>query len=161
VKVYHFETSWKYVYCIVRCPYCKNLQGGQYPVKMTKCQVCSKRISLEKVGLIGVYDDLKEMQGNLMVMKWSGENEDDLKGIIKVADTPIERKKTSGGRDGIRKMILEKLETDLPREVLIKDMVKEGNDMELVENVLDELIEMGLIHYPRYSLLRKVRTIKQ
>jgi len=145
----------------VKCPFCKNLQGGQYPVRSTKCQVCSKRIDLAKTGLIGTYEDLKEMQGNLMAMKWGGEGENDLKEVITAADANPEMKKPLRGRDGIRKGILEKLETDLPRDVLVEDMVNEGNEKELVEEVLEELIEMGLVHYPRYSLLRKVGTIKQ
>jgi len=144
------------VYCIVKCPFCKNLQGGQYPVKITKCQVCSKRIDLQRTGLIGTYDDLKEMQGNLMAMKWGGEGENELKEVIGSTDTKVDIKRPFRGRDGIRSSILEKLETDLPREILMDLMISEGNDRGLIEEVLEELIEQGLVHYPKYSLLRKV-----
>ncbi|MGA1820507.1 MAG: hypothetical protein ACMUHU_05805 [Thermoplasmatota archaeon] len=149
------------MYCIVKCPFCKNLQGGRYPVKVTKCKVCSKRIDLEKTGLIGTYEELKEMQGNLMAMKWKGEDEDDLVDVIAKSEPTAEAKKTSKGRDGIRRAILEKLETDHPRDLLVKELASEGNDIELVEIVLEELIENGLVHYPRYALLRKVGTVKR
>ncbi|MGA1792648.1 MAG: hypothetical protein ACMUHM_01730 [Thermoplasmatota archaeon] len=143
------------MYCIVKCPFCKNLQGGVYPVKTTRCQVCSKRIDLHRTGLIGVYDDLKEMQGNLMAKKWEGGDEEDLIEVVQTTGEPVERKKRLHGRDGIRKAILQKLETDLPRNALIEEIVREGHDKDTVEEVLEELIEKGLVHYPRYSLLRK------
>lgn len=143
------------MYCIVRCPYCRTIQGGLYPVKRTRCQICSRSINLTSIGPVAVFDDHSEMQAVLRVMKLKNGGDEGIKDVV--FDTGIEKTTfpTGKGRDGLRNRVLMSLHTEMNREELVLELTEEGYDRELIEDVIDELTRSGMIHYPRYDVLKK------
>lgn len=142
------------VYCIVRCPHCSNIQGGRYPIKRTRCQRCSKTINLERIGLTGTYESLKEMRAVLISLKWGNEEPlyhegaelESKKGAIKGGSPK--------GRDGLRKILLEIIEEESSRDIIFKRGASKGYEIELIEEVIEELMAHGLIHSPRHGILK-------
>jgi hypothetical protein len=142
------------VYCIIKCPFCTNVQGGQFPVKKTICKLCSKTINLDKVGTMGTYQDLKEMQAVLISMKWEGEDPIIHNGIHpnnKMDHFNVSTK----GRDALRRSLLKAIEEESSRDVVIQRMVCLGYEIDNIENVIEELMINGLIISPIYGKLKK------
>lgn len=145
------------VYCIVRCPYCKGLQGGQHPVKRVKCRTCSKVIKVDRIGVIATYDNHAEMQISLRKMKWGGLEPPEANEILPVEQSTSSPNKSGvKGKDHLRRSIIKRLESISERNEMISSLVLEGYDIETIEDAIDELISQGLVYSPKYGSLKKV-----
>lgn len=144
------------MYCIVKCPYCQNLQGAQYPIKNTRCRVCSKTLDLKKIDPLGIFDDRDTMKKNLLSLKWDKETpieefeESVKKGAIG------QKNPSSGSRDRLRTMILEEAGTNAFTEEIVQIIGERGYSREDVENCMEELKRKGLLYSPRFGKVKRV-----
>ena len=144
------------MYCIIKCPFCSNIQGGQYPVKKTRCHICSKTLHLDRMPPLGVYEDIKEMQAVLISMKWEGEGSPARSGDdkAKVRKPTIDNRTKS--RDRLRRALLSIIEEENSRDKVLQRAISMGFSPEDIEATLDELISKGLVISPTFGVLKKI-----
>jgi hypothetical protein len=145
------------VYCISKCPYCKNVKGCKYPIKTTTCNICGKRFNLEKIGVIATFSSLGEMQVALRTINWKGDEEPKIDQLVEMEGGKRNgQNKERIGKDHLRTSILKRLEMISSRDRLIDELKSLGFEPGDIEETLEELISKGLVYSPRYGTLKLV-----
>ncbi|MBN1389883.1 MAG: hypothetical protein JXA22_04495 [Candidatus Thermoplasmatota archaeon] len=108
-----------------------------------------------KISPVSVFDTLERMQATLKAIKWEGGENKILHEEISEHRGSVDHYASGRSRDSLRRYILKVLDRDMDREHLLTHLIEEGYDRVLIEDVIEELLIAGLLHYPSYEMLRK------
>ncbi len=142
---------------MIKCPYCKNIQGARYPIKTTRCFLCSKKIDLGKIGPMATFDDRNELRNALMAVKIKDVDPEELMEISQKVPQE-ERKINKGkGKDHLRRSILGSSIDHIHLKDLIEIISEYGYDMDEIHRTIDELVEKGLLYRPDMETVASVK----
>ena len=96
---------------------------------------------MDKIGNIGTFNYLHEMQAVLMTMKWEGEEPI----IHKATQNPKKnglKIESVKGRDGLRRLLLSTIGEECSRDIVIQKAVSHGYMIENIEEVLGNSVRV-------------------
>lgn len=140
------------VFCILRCRSCGFIQGASYPIRASTCKRCSKKLDIIKNPPIEKFRSLKEMQANLISIKWNDENTP----LNKMLEKDLERRPNN--KNTLRETIIEKIGIHgIEKKVLIRELSIHDYEVNDIDLTIIELKLSGIIYSPSYEFYRIVK----
>ncbi len=138
---------------IVRCPRCGRLQGIELGHKTASCRNCGTRNSLEKLSVIGPFQNQEEMRKRIWDIK-SGEMEEGESSLSReLLESYAEQEKGVVSKKHKEGMILDLLSERISTFCqILESMGKYGMKEEELEEILMNLSENGIIFSPKYGV---------
>lgn len=145
------------MFCVIRCPSCGNVQGSSYPIKTSGCQHCGKRINIEKIGIIGSFEDQEKMREFIREIKWKGG--EDLASEVSdfMTNEPKGNRPKTRSKTAVRSEMINIIsEGEISINDLLNRMREKGFEEDLTESILTDLHKAGTIYHPKLNTVKMV-----